>query len=275
MGGVRRVGPVHASRDDDVDRRRLRLHRAHLHRRGVRPQQDVLGEVEGVLRRPRGVLRRVVERGEVVVLVVDLGALDDRESEPDEDVLHLAPDLRDEVQAAAGLRRVAGERDVDAVLGEAAVELGRLELGGPLGEQALERHAHLVGRLADGPALLGRQLADRAERRRELGLAAEVAHTQLLELLPCCPPRVWRSRLRSGAGPGQPSRGHPICHLVERHGRRHGDVQRVRRGRESAQRRHLPAEPRVQTPAPIPAASLPPCHAVPAPPLHRGRPCGH
>ena len=180
--GVRRVGPVHAARHDDVDRRLLRLHRAHLHRRGVRAQQHVLGQVEGVLRRPRRVLRRVVERGEVVVLVLDLRALEHREAEPDEDVLHLAPDLGDQVQAAGRLRRVARQRHVDAVLGQAAVELRGLELRGPLLEQLLERHAHLVGRLAHRPALLGRQLADRAQRRGQLGLAAEVAHPQLLEL---------------------------------------------------------------------------------------------
>ena len=36
--------------------------------------------------------------------------------------------------------------------------------------------------LPDRPALLGRQLADRAQRRGQLRLAAEVAHPQLLEL---------------------------------------------------------------------------------------------
>ena len=71
-----------------------------------------------------------------------------------------------------GLRRVAGQRHVDAVLGQAAVELGRLELRGALLEQRLERLAHLVGGLADRAALLGRQLADRAQRRGQLGLAA-------------------------------------------------------------------------------------------------------
>ena len=91
--------------------------------------------------------------GEVVVLVLDLGALEDREAEPDEDVLHLAPDLRDQVEAAGRLRRVAGKRHVDAVLGEAPVELRCLELGGALREQLLERHPHLVGRLAHRPAL--------------------------------------------------------------------------------------------------------------------------
>ena len=49
-------------------------------------------------------------------------------------------------------------------------------------EQRLERLAHLVGLLADRPALLRRQLADRAQRLGQLGLAPEVAHAQLLEL---------------------------------------------------------------------------------------------
>ena len=37
------VAPVRAAGDDDVERRRLQLHRPHLHRRGVRAQHDVLG----------------------------------------------------------------------------------------------------------------------------------------------------------------------------------------------------------------------------------------
>ena len=150
----------------DVDRRLLELHRAHLHRRGVRAQQHLLGEVEGVLRQPRRVLGRVVERREVVVLVLDLGALDDREAEPDAHVLHAPADLRDQVQVADRHGRVAGQRHVHAVLDQAAVQLGGLELRGAPLQQRLERLAHLVGLLADRAALLGRQLADRAQRLR-------------------------------------------------------------------------------------------------------------
>jgi hypothetical protein len=128
------------------------------------------------------VLRRVVEGGEVVVLVLDLRPLHDREAEPDEDVLHPASDLRDQVEMAGQRRRVARHGHVDAVLGEPAVELRGLELGGALLEQHLERAPHLVGLLAERAALLGRQLADRAQRRGQLRLAAEVAHPQLLEL---------------------------------------------------------------------------------------------
>ena len=34
------VAPVDPARHDDVERRRVLLHRAHLHRRGVRPQHQ-------------------------------------------------------------------------------------------------------------------------------------------------------------------------------------------------------------------------------------------
>ena len=43
VGGVERVAAIAAARDDDEDRRLLRLHRPHLHRRGVGAQDDVLG----------------------------------------------------------------------------------------------------------------------------------------------------------------------------------------------------------------------------------------
>jgi hypothetical protein len=125
LRGVRRVAvaPVGAPRDHDVQRRRVRLHRADLHRRGVRAQHDVGRDVERVGVVARGVRDVVVERVEVVVDELDLGALDAREAEAEEDVLDLAPGLGDEVQAADRLGRLAGERDVDAVRGEAGVEL--------------------------------------------------------------------------------------------------------------------------------------------------------
>ena len=160
-----RVGPVHAPGHHHVDRRLLELHRAHLHRRGVGAQQHALGQVEGVLGQPRRVLGRMVERGEVVVVELDLGALEHREAEPHEDVLHPAPDLRDQVEVAHRERRVAGERHVDAVLGEPALKLRRAQLRVPGLDQPLERPAHLVGPLAH------RARAPRAAARRSSGAA--------------------------------------------------------------------------------------------------------
>jgi hypothetical protein len=42
-----------------------------------------------------------IQRGEVVVRVLDLGAVEDLVAEPDEDILDLAADLGDQVQVAA------------------------------------------------------------------------------------------------------------------------------------------------------------------------------
>ena len=99
VGGVG-VAAVDAPGNDDEDRRLLRLHPADLHRRGVGAQEhvaragrhrqrravgaDELGvgaerarvDVEGVLEQPRRMPGRVVERGEVVVVVLDLGPLE-------------------------------------------------------------------------------------------------------------------------------------------------------------------------------------------------------
>src|SRR3954454_9608570 len=173
---VRRVAvaPVRAARDDDVERRRVGLHRADLHRRRVRAQDDVGRDVERVGVVAARVRRVVVERVEVVVDEVDLGALHAREAEAQEDVLDLAPRLGDEVQAADRLRRLAGQRDVDAVLREAGIELGCPQLGRALLDELLERLARLVGGAPDDAALLGRELGDAPEEVRQLGLAAEV-----------------------------------------------------------------------------------------------------
>ena len=85
------------------------------------------------------------------------------------------------MQAPERLRRLAGQRDVDAVGRQPRVELVRLERPGTLFDQALEGLPGLVGRPPHRPALLGRQLGHAAQEVGQLGLAAEVAHAQLLE----------------------------------------------------------------------------------------------
>ena len=169
VGGVV-VAPVGAAGDDDVERRRVHLHRARLHRRRVHAQQHVVGDVEGVGRLRAGASRRV-ERVEVVVDELGLGALHDAEAEAEEDVLDLAPGDGEEVDAAGLDGGRAGERDVDHVGRELRVELGRRELGGARLDRGLERLARLVGGAADGAALLGRELGDAAQQVRQLRLA--------------------------------------------------------------------------------------------------------
>ena len=71
-------------------------------------------EVQRVLHVARGMLRRHVERFEVVVVVFELGALDDEEAEAGEDRLDALAQDRQRM-AVADARTTAGQRDVDGV----------------------------------------------------------------------------------------------------------------------------------------------------------------
>src|SRR5690606_37513633 len=76
-GGVGevRIAPIDAPGTDDPQRWGAPLQGADLHRRGVGAQDVSGGDVEGVVHRPRGVMRGNVERLEVVIIVLDLRAL--------------------------------------------------------------------------------------------------------------------------------------------------------------------------------------------------------
>ena len=183
VGGVG-VAPVDLAGDDDEDRRRLRLHRAHLHRRGVGAQQHVrVGlDVEGVLEHPRRVAGRVVEGGEVVVVVLDLRPFGDPVAEPDHDVLDQPRGAGDQVRVADRARRRPGQGDVDPVARPAAAPARR--------RRARPRAAPAAPPAPCGPCwrrrrprpVPRRQLGDPAQDRGQLGFAAEVADPQLLQL---------------------------------------------------------------------------------------------
>ena len=183
LGSVRSVavGPVDAARNHDVQRWRMRFHRADLPRRSMGAQHELLGsaehsgpsrarignlpstfaltrarrlDVEGVGSCARGMRGTVVERVEVVVDGLDLRALEDGEAETDEDVLQFAPGRSEHVQATDGLRRRPGQRDVEAFLAQAPLQLLRAELRRAALDQRLELLTHEVGGLADDPAFL-------------------------------------------------------------------------------------------------------------------------
>ena len=128
---VRLVGihAVGAAGNDDADRRLLRLHRPDLHRRGVGAQKHPLAvgarvEEEGVVHLARRMAEREVERGEIVVVGLDVRPFGDGEAEIGEDRRDLVDDLADRMDAA-GLerRRADGQGDVDALGFEPAGEL--------------------------------------------------------------------------------------------------------------------------------------------------------
>src|SRR5262245_31960836 len=104
VGGVGRVLPEHPARHDGVDRRRLRRHDPHLHRRGVGAQHRRAGcaelDVERVVHVASRVVGWEVEGAEVVPVRLDLGPLGNSEPETDEDVLESFHGLGHKVEVA-------------------------------------------------------------------------------------------------------------------------------------------------------------------------------
>ena len=127
VGGVGGVVAVHLAGDDDADGRRLLLHGADLHGRGVGAHEQAVaqglallaGDDEGVLGVARGVAGREVERLEVVVVGFDLGADADGVSHAGEDGDELILGA-DEGVLGSELAAVAGEGDVDGFCVEGA-----------------------------------------------------------------------------------------------------------------------------------------------------------
>ena len=112
---------------------------------------------------------------EVVLRRLDLAVVADLVAEAEEGVLDLPPRLRDRVQVAER-EPLAGERDVDDVLGQRTVELGALEGGLARIDGALDRFPGRVERHAR------LAVAHLAERELERAAAPEVADAQLLQL---------------------------------------------------------------------------------------------
>ena len=161
---ARGVSPVDTAQRCDVDRRLTFLHHADLPGRRVCAQQRVVVDVERVAMGARGMRERLVERVEVVPDRLDLAAVDDLVPQPEEDVLDLAPDLRQGMQAPPA-QRCAGEGDVELL-----VELGQsapLELGLTGCERSLEALTHGVQRHA------GLSVADVPQADFEVALAAQ------------------------------------------------------------------------------------------------------
>jgi hypothetical protein len=113
VGGVG-ILPVGLSRNDDADRRLLRLHGADLHRRGMGAQNLALATVvglekESVVHLAGRMAVGKVQRGEIVVVGLDIRTFGDGEAHVGEDGGDLVDDLADGVDAAAlGRRRPHG-----------------------------------------------------------------------------------------------------------------------------------------------------------------------
>ena len=178
-GGVGHVvvAPIGAAGDDDAVRRRRRSHAADLHRRGVGAQQRPRAvlprrEIEGVVHLPRRVFGRDVELGEIVVVVLDVGAHGDRESHIGEDLGYLVEDLTHRMHRAGGFG-ARGGGDVDGPGDEPGFEGGVRERGAAgfdgVGDFVLEG----VERLPGGAAFARRQRREASHERGDAALAPQ------------------------------------------------------------------------------------------------------
>src|SRR5579863_5218066 len=88
----------------------------------MRAQQPPVREVERVMHRPRGVIRREVERLEIVEVVLDLRTGGDLEAGAAEELLHAKPRERHRMQAPA-LLAASRQRDIDTAGSELALDV--------------------------------------------------------------------------------------------------------------------------------------------------------
>ena len=119
VAGVGRIVAMHRPGNHDANRRTHLLHRANLHRRGMRAQQQALAlrlrllsrDEERVLRVARGMVRREIQRLEIVVVGFDHRAFGDRVAQFLEYADDLVHRFDDGVFCANGTAD-AGEGDV-------------------------------------------------------------------------------------------------------------------------------------------------------------------
>ena len=167
------VGTEDAAGDQHLNGRLLGIHGADLAAGGLGAEQELIGQVEGILHIAGGVVLRDVQAGEVVVVVLDLRGVRHSKAHAGEDVDDLVGDQRQRMQAAdrAGL---GGQGDVHGLGGVAGGQLGFLHLGGGSIVVRLHLGLQFVDDLAHGGALFRRNGTQVLHQGRDLAVFAEV-----------------------------------------------------------------------------------------------------
>ena len=167
------VGTEDAAGDEHLDGRLLRIHGADLAAGGLGAEQELIGQVEGILHIAGGVVLRDVQAGEVVVVILDLRGVRHSKTHAREDVDDLVGDQRQRMQAAdrAGL---SGQGDVHGLGSVAGGQLGFLHLGGGSIVVRLHLGLQFVDDLAHGGALFRRNGAQILHQRGDLAVFAQI-----------------------------------------------------------------------------------------------------
>src|SRR5690348_4761570 len=180
--GLVRIAAVDLARRDDADRRLAPGHAADLHRRRMRAQQATVTEVEGVVHGACRMVRREVQRLEVVPVVLDLRAIGTLVAEPREDRRDAFQRAGDRVDAAA-LAIAPGQADVELLGSEAAIELGLFQHLLARGQRVGESILHAVHFGAARLALIRRQCTKRLQCSGDDAILAQQSDAQRIERL--------------------------------------------------------------------------------------------
>ena len=106
------VRAEHLARGENLNRRLLLFHHVNLPRRGLGAEQELIAQIKSILHVARRVVLRRVERGEVVVIRLDLRALVNLKAHARKGFDHLISDQRVRVEIAARNFR-ARQRDIN------------------------------------------------------------------------------------------------------------------------------------------------------------------
>ena len=155
-------------------------------------------------------VRRDVQHLEVADVVLDLGALDDHEAEPAEDLGDGADRLGDGMERAPPDRSTR-RRHVEPLGAEAGLELSVAERRPPGRDGLLDAAPNGVRDRPDVRTLLGRQRADAPQDRGQAALLAEDVEVE----------RVERREVRRGVN-GRPRLGRQRVEVAGELGEVHG-----------------------------------------------------
>ena len=133
---------------------------------------------------PRRMFGRNVERGEIVEVGLDVGALGDREAHIGEDFRDLVGDLAHGMDAPLGERAFAhGERHVGALVRELLGGRGTRQFLPPRFERFADRCLQAVDDLAVSLAFIGGKRAERLHQLGDAAFLAECRDAHLFELV--------------------------------------------------------------------------------------------
>ncbi len=156
------------------------VHVADLHARGMGAQQATVTEIEGVVHGARRVVRREVERLEVVPVVLDLRTVGQLIAQPPEDLGDAFQRPADRMQATAETV-AARQADVDGFAGQARIQyrVFQYRLAGRQG--IADGVADAVDGFTGALALFGRQGAQLLQLRGDAAALAQQRDTQVFQ----------------------------------------------------------------------------------------------